>query len=150
MLAGDVTAEAALQRTPYSGLSFIGCGSRRHRGPELLSSAAMPRLVASLRPHYEAIIVDTPPLVAGVDAFALGTVTGALVLVLRAGMSDRDVATAKLDVLDRLPVRLLGAVVNDVRAGGDYRQYSYYLAGYEATDEDELREPAQSLLRDPQ
>jgi len=150
VLAGDVTAEAALQRTPYSGLSFIGCGSRRHRGPELLSSAAMPRLVASLRPHYEAIIVDTPPLVAGVDAFALGTVTGALVLVLRAGMSDRDVATAKLDVLDRLPVRLLEAVVNDVRAGGDYRQYSYYLAGYEATDEDELREPAQSLLRDPQ
>ena len=57
VLAGDVTAEAALQRTPYSGLSFIGCGSRRHRGPELLSSAAMPRLVASLRPHYEAIIV---------------------------------------------------------------------------------------------
>ncbi|HEX4627253.1 MAG TPA: hypothetical protein VH137_00565, partial [Gemmatimonadales bacterium] len=62
--------------------------------------------------------------------------TGALVLVLRTGYSLRDVAAAKLEVLQRLPVRLLGAVLNDVPAGGAYRYYSYYLPGYEAAEED--------------
>jgi Mrp family chromosome partitioning ATPase len=66
----------------------------------------------------------------------LGTLTGSLVLVLRTGYSLRDVAAAKLEVLQRLPVRMLGAILNDVPAGAAYRTYSYYLPGYEAEDED--------------
>ena len=65
----------------------------------------------------------------------LGTLTGALLMVLRTGVSDRELAEAKLDVLDRLPVRVLGAVLNDVRPDGAYRHYSYYMAGYELQDE---------------
>src|SRR2546426_8109840 len=49
--------------------------------------------------------------------------------------SHRDMAAAKLEMLHRLPVRLLGAVLNDVPAEAGYRYYSYYLPGYEATDE---------------
>jgi len=52
--------------------------------------------------------------------------------VLRTGVSDRDLAQTKLEVLDHLPIRMLGAVLNDVREGGVYRYYSYYLEGYEA------------------
>ena len=57
-----------------------------------------------------------------------------MLLVLRTGVSDRDLAQTKLEVLDHLPIRLLGAVLNDVR-GSAYRYYSYYLEGYEAKDE---------------
>jgi hypothetical protein len=38
-------------------------------------------------------------------------------------------AEAKLKILDRLPVRVIGAVLNDVRAEGAYQYYSY-LSGY--------------------
>ena len=41
-------------------------------------------------------------------------------------------------MLDRLPIRLLGAVLNDVPRGaayGYYAYYSYYLPGYEAVEE---------------
>jgi len=95
----------------------------------------LPRMLAGLRPHHDAIIVDSSPLAAGADAFALGTASGSMVLVLRTGVSDRDLAQTKLEVLDHLPIRLLGAVVNDVRPGGAYGYYSYYLEGYEAKDE---------------
>jgi Mrp family chromosome partitioning ATPase len=57
--------------------------------------------------------------------------TGALLLVLRAGVSNREMAAAKLDVLDRLPIQVLGAVLNDARMTGDYKYYSYNLPGYE-------------------
>jgi tyrosine-protein kinase Etk/Wzc len=124
-----------IQPSGYPSLWFIGCGGRTHAGPELLASDGMAKLLASLRLSYDAILVDSPPLAAGVDAFALGTMTGALVLVLRAGVSNREMAEAKLSVLDRLPVRVLGAVLNDARLDGDYRYYSYYLAGYELGEE---------------
>jgi len=134
ILTGDATSNQVVQATPYPSLSFIASGTRTHSGPALVSSAALPRMLAGLRPHYDAIIIDSSPLAAGADAFALGTATGSMVLVLRTGVSDREITHAKLDVLQQLPIRTLGAVLNDVRPGA-YRNYSYYLAGYEAQDE---------------
>src|SRR5258705_4458121 len=98
----------------------------------------MSQLIAEFRGKYDVILIDSPPLTAGVDPFILGTVTGSLLLVLRTGHSHRDITGAKLEVLDRLPIRLLGAVLNDVPRGaayGYYAYYSYYLPGYEAVEE---------------
>jgi len=145
VLGGKASTELVVQATSYRALSFIGSGTRTHTGPSLVSSAALPRLLASLRPGYDAIIVDSPPLAAGADAFAIGTATGSMVLVLRTGVSDRELAQTKLEVLAHLPIRILGAVLNDVR-GGLYRYYSYYLEGYEVKEEPE---PAWRLLRAP-
>jgi succinoglycan biosynthesis transport protein ExoP len=146
LLAGHATREQVVQATTYRTLSFIGSGTRTHAAPALVSSAPMPRALAALRPDYDTIIVDSAPLAAGADGFALGTATGSMLLVLRSGVSDRELMQAKLEVLHQLPIRLLGAVVNDVRLGGAYGNYSYYLEGYEARDEPE---PASwKLLRD--
>jgi Mrp family chromosome partitioning ATPase len=119
-------------------LTFLGGGTRTHGGPELLSSPALSQLLLSLRSSYDVILVDTPPLGAGVDPYVLATATGNLVLVLRTGVTDRELAGAKLDMLDRLPIRILGAILNDVQAGAAYRYYGYhhyYLEGYETRDE---------------
>src|SRR5256886_17517700 len=53
---------------------------------------------------------------------------------------------AKLEVLERLPIRVLGAVLNDVPPGAAYRYYSYYLPGYEAVAEDTGRNNRQPLV----
>jgi Mrp family chromosome partitioning ATPase len=56
-------------------------------------------------------------------------------LVVRAGATERDLTEAKLEVVDRLPIRLVGAVLNDVRTTmAEYKYYSYSY-GYAATDE---------------
>jgi Mrp family chromosome partitioning ATPase len=99
-------------------------------------------LLTELRSEYDVIVIDSPPFTAGVDPFILGTLTGSMVVVLRTGHSNREIAEAKLEVLDRLPIRLLGAVLNDVPRGaayGYYAYYSYYLPGYETTDERDRR-----------
>jgi succinoglycan biosynthesis transport protein ExoP len=135
-LRGEAPLDAIVQATPYPSLSLIGCGTRAYNAPELLGSPKMAELVNGMRSGYDVILIDSPPLGAGVDPLILGTLTGTLALVLRTGYSHRDVAAAKLEVLQRLPIRLLGAILNDVPAGGAYRYYSYYLPGYEASDED--------------
>ncbi len=135
-LRGESPLDAIVQATPYPSLSLIGCGTRAYNAPEMLGSPAMSELVNGMRSGYDVILIDSPPLAAGVDPLILGTLTGTLALVLRTGYSHREVAAAKLEMLQRLPVRLLGAILNDVPAGGAYRYYSYYLPGYEAADED--------------
>jgi tyrosine-protein kinase Etk/Wzc len=135
-LAGRVSRAELVNETSFGQLHFIGCGTRSKDAPELLGSAQMIQLMTSLRASYNVIIVDSPPLGAGVDAYALSTCTGNLVLVLRTGATDREFAEAKLEVLDRLPVRILGAVLNGVKEWNVYRYYAYYLPGYEH-DEDE-------------
>ena len=134
-LRGEVPFEAIVQETAYPSLTLMGCGTRVRNAPELLSSQAMAQLINRVRPGYDVILIDSPPLAGGVDPFILGTLTGSLLMVLRTGHSVRQMATAKLEMLERLPVRLLGAVLNDVPPGAGYSYYSYYLPGYEAADE---------------
>lgn len=143
-LRDEATRDQVVQTTAYPCLSFIGCGTRSHRAPELLGSPAMNSLISTVRLDYDVILIDSPPLGAGVDPFILGTATGNVLLVLRTGYSHREMTETKLEVLDRLPVRTLGAVLNDVPRGGGagyYAYYSYHLPGYEAVDEDTTARP---------
>ncbi len=134
-LAGEAPLERILQPTAYGSLDFLASGTRRRDAPELVGSARMADLLTDLRSRYALIVLDTAPLGAGVDAFALTTLAGSLLLVLRLGRTDREMAEAKLEVLRRLPLRLLGSVLNDVRDGSEYQAYSYYMDGYELTSE---------------
>ena len=134
-LAGDVARAAVLQRTSHPCLDFIASGTRRRDAPELLGSPAMAELVNGVRSTYDVIVLDTAPLGAGVDALALAKLAGNLLMVLRLGRTDRELAEAKLEILRRLPLRLLGAVLNDVRDESEYRAYAYYMDGYALTNE---------------
>ena len=96
----------------------------------------MVELLERVRTQYRVVLVDSPPLGSGVDPYTLGTLTGNMLLVLRTGTTNLALARTKLTVLDHLPIRLLGVVLNDVRPGGMYRYYSY-LSGYAAVDERE-------------
>jgi len=138
-LGGHVPKEQIVQATRVPQVDFIGCGTRKLGGPELLASQAMSQLLIALRGNYSVILLDSAPLGAGVDPLVLGSLTGNLLMVLRTGVTDREYAHAKMENIQRLPIRVLGAVLNDVRPEGLYKYYSY-LPGY--ASEDEKEEPA--------
>ncbi|MGQ0642256.1 MAG: GumC family protein [Gemmatimonadaceae bacterium] len=140
-LAGEATLAEVVRDTTNASLSVIPCGARRQQGPELLASEAMQRLVAELRTQYDAVVIDSAPLAAGIDPYALGAASGAMLIVLRAGETDTKLAQAKLGTIDRLPVRLIGSVLNDVGSGSDatYRYFSYLGYEYAPMDEEDAR-----------
>jgi tyrosine-protein kinase Etk/Wzc len=130
-LAGDAELPAIMREAPmHTGLTIIPSGTRRHRGPELLTSSRLPALLNAARGKFDVIIMDSAPLAAGIDAYALGVAMGTMILVMRTGVTDRRVAKAKLKLMERMPVRVLGAVVNAVPASGLYSEYSD-LYGYQ-------------------
>jgi len=112
--------------TQQDQLWVMPSGSRMTKGPELLGTTRTGELMSILKTRFDVILVDSPPLGVGVDPFVLGTVTGAVAVVLRAGETDRQLAEAKLQLLERLPVRLLGAILNHIEVGhGAYKYYAY-------------------------
>ena len=128
-LAGEAVLSEVLLPTSHPGLFLVPCGRRRRNGPELLAGEGMVGLLRDLRQQFDAVIVDSAPLGAGIDPFALGVATGAMLIVLRTGETDRKLAQAKLEVLDRMPVRVLGTVLNDIGESPQFKYY-YYLEGY--------------------
>jgi capsular exopolysaccharide synthesis family protein len=134
-LSGELAMDDLLRSTTHPQLKLITGGSRKRNAPELLGTSRMRELLASMREKFDVVLVDTPPLGAGIDPFVLATITGNLMLVLRAGATERDLAEAKLQIVDQLPIRLVGAVLNDVRATMDDYKYYSYSYGYGAVDE---------------
>ncbi len=134
-LVGEIGMDDMIRTTSHPQLRVITGGSRKRNAPELLGSSRMRELIVAMRDRFDVIIVDSPPLGAGIDPFVLSTITGNMLLVMRAGATERDLAEAKLQIVDQLPIRLIGAVLNDVRASmNDYKYYSYSY-GYGAVDE---------------
>ena len=138
-LRGDVALAETVQATKFSGLHLIASGSRFRSSPELLASGELGDLRSELWKRYDVILVDSPPLGAGADALILGTLTGQLGLVLRTGQSNISYAQAKLGPLERLPIRIIGAIMNAFvpGRGQGYYAYSDYIDGYRAVDESE-------------
>lgn len=122
-LHGQAPVDSIVRSTASENLFLIPRGTRRTRAPELLVSELMSTLVHAMRLRFDVVIIDSPPLVAGIDAYALGAAAGSMLIVLRPDKTDRKLAAAKLEILDRLPVRILGAVLNAVPDGGAYRYY---------------------------
>ncbi|MEO7362400.1 MAG: hypothetical protein ABI120_18860, partial [Gemmatimonadaceae bacterium] len=110
------------------------------RAPELLATPKLPQLIAQLSREYDVIVVDSPPLGAGFDAFALATATTNMAVVLRAGVTDRKLAKAKLATVEQLPIRVIGTVLNSIKLAGAYQYYSYY-QDYAAQDEEPVSAP---------
>ena len=101
--------------------------------PPLIRSVFYPdvdKLIERLRNRCDVIIVDSAPLAAGSDALVLGAATGSLLLVFRAGATDVRLASAKVGMLENLPIRVVGAVLNDVRSSDWHRDYAVGLPGY--------------------
>jgi polysaccharide biosynthesis transport protein len=134
-LSGRANLAEVIRRTEVEGLDVIASGARHSQTPELLSSPAMGELLGLAKSRYDVVIIDSPPLGAGVDPLVLATLSANVVLVVRPGVTERAMAEAKLDLMDHLPVRVLGAVLNSVGRQSSYKYYSY-MPGYEAGREE--------------
>jgi tyrosine-protein kinase Etk/Wzc len=132
-LSGRVDFTQVVHATTHDRLSLVPCGTRQPHSPELLTSAALPKLVAELKQRYDVVLFDTPPLAAGVDAYAIATALNNLLVVLRIGKTERRMAAAKLLLVDRLPINVLGAVLNGVNLKGEFDYYGY-ASGYGFTE----------------
>ena len=129
--AGGSMLEAMLRPTPIDGLTLLTCGTMPTDPTSLLSGVRMRALLQTLMKRFDLVILDTPPVLATADARILGGLTDGVLLVVRAGQTDRVAAQRAHTQLTQAGGRLLGVVLNDpggeISGDGDY-YYPYEYA----------------------
>ena len=143
VLIGRVDVKAALQQFSDADLWVLGSGPIPPNPSELLGSAPMERALRELESRFDVVIIDAPPLLPVTDAAVVSTVAGGTVVVVGAGLVDRDHLTKALQSLESVKANLLGLVINRVPTKGA-DSYSYY-QGYAAQSP---REQAKERAKD--
>jgi capsular exopolysaccharide synthesis family protein len=96
-----------------SGLYVLPAGSAGENISHLLYSARLPKLLQLFRDEFDAVLIDTPPMLQAPDARILGRAAGAVVLVIRAGQTSRDTAAAAKQRLSEDGTPVIGTILND-------------------------------------
>jgi capsular exopolysaccharide synthesis family protein len=128
VLLGRAELEAALVQVRVGDveLALLPAGVSPPNPAELVGSEAMPALLEKLCARYDAVIIDAPPLNLVTDAALLGVHADGVVLVARAGATDRAAVTYAIEQLRAVRARVLGSVLNGVGDGRE-RYYGSYV-----------------------
>lgn len=136
-LTGTATPTAIMQRcsTPtmsenptvpaISNVTFIPAGDCGANSPEIAGNHRIEDLIATVSPHFDWILIDSPPVLAVTDAVDLARATDAVLLVARGATTPYDVAQRAQAAFSNS--RILGFVLNAVKdppRSGHY--YDYY------------------------
>lgn len=90
---------------------------------DVLGSAKMEQVIDALKERADIILFDAPPVVVVTDAAVLGTKVDGVLLVVSAGRTRRDHAERAKELLERVHVRILGAVLNEARRNASLSGY---------------------------
>ena len=132
ILVGESSWEAMVRPTPVDKLWFIPSGPIPPNPAELVSSDLMEEIIGQMRGQYDRIIIDSPPVTAVTDSVALSRLVDGLVLVIKTGVTSRDIINSTVRSLKEINAKILGVVLNDIPVGKDnyyYYQYYYYYYG---------------------
>jgi capsular exopolysaccharide synthesis family protein len=113
-----IVDEAALNDPPLmdvgvDNLWLVPSGPLPPNPADILGSRKMEEAIAALKARADIILFDAPPVVAVTDAAVLGTKVDGALLAVCAGRTRREHAQRAKELLERVHVRIVGAVLND-------------------------------------
>ncbi|HEY76577.1 MAG TPA: CpsD/CapB family tyrosine-protein kinase [Thermoflexia bacterium] len=121
----EALEEPPLMETGVENLLLLPSGPTPPNPADLLGSHRMEEVIGVLRERADLVLFDAPPVIAVTDAAVLGTKVDGVLLVVRAGHTRREHAQRAKELLERVHVRVVGAVLTnapvDVTLGGYYR-----------------------------
>jgi capsular exopolysaccharide synthesis family protein len=93
---------------------------------ELLGSAQMKALLARFRKGFDYVVMDTPPVNAVTDASVLAAVADGAIIIVETNKATYPAVQHAKQALERVGGKVLGSVMNKVKAaGGAYYHYEY-------------------------
>jgi len=109
-------------------LDIIPVGPIPPNPTALLTSKKLEELVATLRTMYDKIVIDLPPILAAADVLIVSKLVDGLVLVIRAGKTQKSSLKVAFENIVTSSSKLLGSVINAINANqmGYYYYYYYY------------------------
>jgi len=124
--------DEAILKTNTDNLSLLPAGRIAPNPSEVMGSNRMSFLIGQLKDRFDRVIIDTPPILPASDALVLTPRTDGVVLVVKAGLMNRELVKNTVDQLKLAQANLLGIVLNrvDLKREGYYKYYHKYYSKY--------------------
>jgi capsular exopolysaccharide synthesis family protein len=116
---------------PSAELLFVSAGPAVAQSTELLASPRFEDMLRDVRTVYDAVVIDSSPLLPVADTLPLIAAADAVVLCVRTTRATTDQVAAAKAILRRFPSRPTGIVLTGVRRGSE-SDYGYYGHRYDA------------------
>src|SRR5882672_1396039 len=126
----EAQLDNVIHHDALSGVDVMPAGPWSPRSAHLLGSEHMRHLLEALEPHYEFIILDTPPALVTADVLALSRIVEKVVFVVRWGHTRQEAVLEALKQIVDAQGDVAGIVMSRV-VSKQYRQYSYGDAFFE-------------------
>lgn len=137
-LIGSSELDTVIKPTFVENLSIIPSGPLPPNPSELLGSEEMKKLIAELRKSFDAILFDSPPVIAVTDAAILSTMVDGILLVIKAHQTHREAIKRAKTLLDNAEANIYGCLLNGVNIkrtyGTNYYYYYYHYYQYYGHD----------------
>ncbi len=120
-----------LRETGIAGLTLLTSGQWVPSASNLLYSPRLAELIRTFRGQFDVVLIDTPPMLHLADARVIGQHCDAVILVVRAGKTTRDMALAAWSKFQEDGTPVLGTILNDWDPGSSGLGYGGgYYGGY--------------------
>ncbi|HEU0030802.1 MAG TPA: polysaccharide biosynthesis tyrosine autokinase [Kofleriaceae bacterium] len=128
LMVGEEDYDSVIQPTEIPNLFVLPCGALPPNPAELLMTKRFEHVMAELKKRFTRIILDSPPLGAVTDAVVLSRYVDGVIMVVRAGRTQRDEVKRSSKQIRDVGGSLFGVIVNefDASSRGGYYYYSYY------------------------
>jgi len=113
MMNDGAIGDPPLQSTAVDGLEIVCAGDLPPNPADLLGGQRMNEIIAALKQRADYVLFDSPPVLAATDAALLGIKLDGVLLTVRAGETRRDHTAQARQALERIHVRVVGAVLTD-------------------------------------
>lgn len=132
VLLQEAPAEAAIVPDTVPGLDLLPVREASFSPVDLFSGGVMKGHLARLRARYDAIIIDTPPLLGVADARSLARLADGVLVMVRWGSTPVAAVDAALAGLEQDGSAVIGAVLTMVDPAAEAMGGAYYSAQYHA------------------
>jgi non-specific protein-tyrosine kinase len=149
LLDSTVAITDHLQQTKVAGLRVLTSGPIPPNPSELLNSQRMGSIIEVLREDADLVIFDTPPALTVADAIILAPQVNGCVLVVDAGQTRQHSVAQAAERLRNSGANILGAVINQLKAGASGYYYEDYYRYYDHASKRSRRRPGRGGLRVP-
>jgi len=137
-LTGKIYLKDAFKKTSIQNIWLLSSGMIPPNPVELLNSKKMKDMMEEIKKGFDVILIDTPPVLAVVDAAEVSALADSTVIVVKAAKTTNRAFCTAVEKLRQARAKIMGVLYNEMKVkSGDYYYMDYYRSyGSYETDTD--------------
>lgn len=139
-------ASEVIKKTELENLHLMTAGKAVAQPAEAFDADAIGNIIEEMKFYYDLILVDSAPVLPVSDPLLLANKVDGILLVVKAGSTQKEVVERAVSILDANRDRILGVILNNMNNALPY-YYDHRYYGYEYPNEKGADQPADGRRR---